>query len=495
MPSIQSTIRTHRRTTAVSLFLAISALCALASIVAVTFLRRNHMDTSAADVGVPVGLSVDVASMISLTTDATGNTLSIPITPMADGASGSNDLTVSVHTNNLTGYTLTMSSTGTDTSLAHYAETTQKIPSTTNTLETPAALANNTWGYSVWANGQSTSSTTFSRIPALSAPDTLRTTSAISDPTDTTLTFGARINTKKPSGTYTNTIVFSATSNYAPPFIPYMQSFTIDKCKAVADGEMVELRDQRDDTVYRVKKMIDGNCWMVDNLALDLTTDYYGKPDWGTTPITLSGTDDARENNVPQQTLNSKSGYESYGQIPNNGKVKASYLYNWCAALADTSTDCSASVAAAQYNTVVNGATNTTGTATSQPAVTGICPAPFRLPKGGPEATSSDAATSSNEFAKLDIAMGGTGANRSDRSINSLWRGSDTANTNWLGVLGGRNSDHGGLDGQGAVGQWWSSTADGASSAYYLYLGAGTLNVFPAFSGAISDGFAVRCVL
>ncbi len=169
----------------------------------------------------------------------------------------------------------------------------------------------------------------------------------------------------------------------------------------------------------------------VDNLALDLTiSDYPGKPSWGTAPVTVSGSTSS-VNNKPQQILNNNTAGQ--GQIPNNGTAKASYLYNWCAALADTSNACAASVAADANNTVINGATVTTGTATSQPEVTGICPAPFRLPKGGAGATSSDAATTANEFAKLDIEMGGTGANRTSVNTYSTWMGTSATNTNWLG--------------------------------------------------------------
>ena len=269
-----------------------------------------------------------------------------------------------------------------------------------------------------------------------------------------------------------------------------MQDYTAEQCQAAASGAMLTMKDARDGTYYRVKKMADGNCWMVDNLALDLTSTYTGKPSWGTAPVTVSGTT-ASANNVPQQILNNNTANQ--GQIPNNGSAKASYLYNWCAALADTSSACAASVAAAVNNTVINGATNTTGTTTTQPEVTGICPAPFRLPKGGPAATSSDKATTANEFAKLDIEMGGAGANRAGANTYSAWMGTATTNTNWLGVLSGYYIS--GLSYQGSDGLWWSSTANNATNAYYLYLYSGNTRVGPANSSTKEIGRAVRCVL
>ena len=253
---------------------------------------------------------------------------------------------------------------------------------------------------------------------------------------------------------------------------------------------MASLKDERNNTYYRVKKMKDGNCWMVDNLALDLTSSYTGKPSWGTAPVTVSGSTSS-VNNVPQQILNNNTANQ--GQIPNNGSAKASYLYNWCAALADTSSACVASQNAAVNNTVISGATVTTGTTTNQAEVTGICPAPFRLPKGGPAATSSDKATTANEFAKLDIEMGGTGAGRMYANTYSTWMGTATTNTNWLGVLSGYYSS--GLSGQGSYGYWWSSAAYNGTQAYYLSLDSSYTYVEPAYGNSKVLGFAVRCIL
>ncbi len=262
-----------------------------------------------------------------------------------------------------------------------------------------------------------------------------------------------------------------------------MQAATKAMCDATATGTMVNLTDTRNSVVYRVKKMVDGNCWMVDNLALDLTSTYTGKPIWGTAPVTVSGST-ASAPDIPQQILN--TGYNTAGGV-------TTYLYNWCAALADTSSRCGASAAATVNNTVINGVRDTTGTATTQPAVTGICPAPFRLPKGGPSASSSDKTTTANEFAKLDIAMGGTGANRTSANTYSLWMGTAAANTNWLGILGGYY--YNGFDMRGIYGYWLSSTANGASYAYGSILLSSSTGVYPVNGSIKYYGFSVRCVL
>jgi uncharacterized protein (TIGR02145 family) len=52
-----------------------------------------------------------------------------------------------------------------------------------------------------------------------------------------------------------------------------MQDFSAGVCVAMTpyatDGMEFGLRDVRDDKYYKVRKLADGNCWMVDNLALD----------------------------------------------------------------------------------------------------------------------------------------------------------------------------------------------------------------------------------
>lgn len=52
----------------------------------------------------------------------------------------------------------------------------------------------------------------------------------------------------------------------------YIQDVTATECQAVSLHAEKTVRDRRDNTSYRIKKMADGNCWMVDNLALKLTT-------------------------------------------------------------------------------------------------------------------------------------------------------------------------------------------------------------------------------
>lgn len=267
-----------------------------------------------------------------------------------------------------------------------------------------------------------------------------------------------------------------------------MQEATTAKCSDTKPGNMLNLIDDRDSKVYRVKRMVDGKCWMVDNLAFDLASSR--APTYSPAAQLVSGTTTAVDTRAQYaQQVDVTNGY-----IPNNGFPIPSYVYNWCAALGDTSGSCSASKNAADLQTVVNGVV-VSGDVTSQPEVTGICPKPFRLPKGGPESSpASTPLSTANEFVKLDIAMGGTGidiTNTYDRFM-----GITTADTDWLAMLSGGYRSPEGLYAQGNYGFWWSSTAYSSTIAYFLRIDGISSIVNPARYHATRDyGFPIRCLL
>ncbi|MBO4812806.1 hypothetical protein J5491_01525, partial [Candidatus Saccharibacteria bacterium] len=50
-----------------------------------------------------------------------------------------------------------------------------------------------------------------------------------------------------------------------------MQTWTASDCLAMTAGDITQLDDLRDSETYYIGKLADGNCWMLDNLRLDLT--------------------------------------------------------------------------------------------------------------------------------------------------------------------------------------------------------------------------------
>jgi len=329
-----------------------------------------------------VEIVVKANDVLAITTDAVNGELLLDIMPTPSGTLAKQDLTVTVSTNSPSGYTLNMNSLTTNTTMVHETIPTFNIPSTTNPYNSPATLAPNTWG---WNLGAASSVSTFSKIPPSDDSQTIRTTSDSDNKADpsianTLVTFGANINSTMATGTYTNTIVFTATSNYVPPGfyitsispstnwtggeiyitgadfdniegdlgsglsstgngitvggipclsyrrisstsascvlppqptgtgptypvvmnsttlgqsnsnrrVTYdssskgnMQDFSSSTCAAMPMGLAQIWTDARNNAVYRIKKMLDNKCWMIDNLAYGGGTsnggsDFYG---------------------------------------------------------------------------------------------------------------------------------------------------------------------------------------------------------------------------
>ena len=184
------------------------------------FFTVNDSSAESASTNVEVISYVD--AVISITTNAPGTppTISIPISPVIDNGFAKKDVVVTVSTNNPTGYTLNMNSQTTNTSLIHESAydptpnpTPPTIPSTSFAYNAPGTLTSNSWG---WNLGTASSTTTFVRIPPSNDSHSIRTTNTPDVASNTTVTFAAQINFLQATGVYTNTIVFTATTNHIP---------------------------------------------------------------------------------------------------------------------------------------------------------------------------------------------------------------------------------------------------------------------------------------
>jgi len=227
-PVIARNVVTKQSSAIANSVFALSVFCLtflIAFISGTTFLSIS--DSSAKSKG--IGITATLDSTIAITTNAVNDELILDITPTPSGAQTVADITVTVSTNNSTGYILTLNSTSDSTTplvpLVNETDSGQYVESTTNTWGSAAALANNTWGVSVWTTGQSTSSTTFSSVPRLTTPQEIRKTEEAHTASATTLSFAAKVDNTKKSGVYTNTVVFTATAN-AAPIRPYIASIS-----------------------------------------------------------------------------------------------------------------------------------------------------------------------------------------------------------------------------------------------------------------------------
>lgn len=159
-----------------------------------------------------------------------GNTLSINATGTVDlaltpGASGSvtsiGASTVTVTTNETSGYNLTLEDEDSNTSLISGANS---IDSSNNgTYATPTTLQAGQWGYAV-AGGAFDSSYTvgdntgtgselFAEVPASGAADIIKNRPGVAQADTTSVYFGVRVNGTQPSGAYADTVTFTASTN------------------------------------------------------------------------------------------------------------------------------------------------------------------------------------------------------------------------------------------------------------------------------------------
>ena len=162
-------------------------------------------DSNAESTESEVNLSIEPVVALSVSPQPT---LLLDLTPTPAGFEVAEEITVDASTNNLTGYTLTMNAISNTTTLTH-TNGTNTISSTTSITAT--ALPTNTWGYN-----KGSGATSFLRIPPLSTPDTLTTSSAPITNDITIVTVGAKADINILPGVYSNILIFSAVPNYVP---------------------------------------------------------------------------------------------------------------------------------------------------------------------------------------------------------------------------------------------------------------------------------------
>jgi hypothetical protein len=173
---------------------------------------------SASTVGTTINSTI--SPVISLLTS--NGTVTLNATPTGSGVQTIASDTVTVSTNDSAGYTLKLGETGAGGTLVTGGNS---IAASSGSQTTPVAEAANTWGYrvdgvggfgagpTIAASNQAIAATKFALIPATGSPDTLVTTSATASNAATTVWYGVAVNTTTPSGTYTNSVTYTATAN------------------------------------------------------------------------------------------------------------------------------------------------------------------------------------------------------------------------------------------------------------------------------------------
>ena len=263
-----------------------------------------------------------------------------------------------------------------------------------------------------------------------------------------------------------------------------MQEMTPEVCMAAEIGTEAILKDTRDNKAYRVRKMENGRCWMLQNLALgDMGTSYVLTPDdtditskltigsnaivnsgnsqwWGTNESAINTLHiyDNGDTWIQPTSSGSNATVNTSGSPPSQSQYIGNY-YNWYTATAGTGTYASLS-----------------GNAHSS-----ICPKGWKLPV-------------SSEFANLNETLVEIANNTSNVPTQSFTLQSPP---NYFVLSGFYDGYNGGIREQGIIGRWWSSTASNTGDshgtyAFYMYLT--TSSVYPQHQGVRSNGLPVRCI-
>ncbi len=243
-----------------------------------------------------------------------------------------------------------------------------------------------------------------------------------------------------------------------------MQDVTPSQCAALPvytgsnDDAIRTVTDNRGGTTrtYRIAKLADNKCWMLDNLKLGSTT--------GTTTLTPADSNVSSNFTLPQLQTGGSLSYDTptvHGPVPGDtgsGATNYGYLYNFPAATAGES------------RTSI-----TTGNAPNS-----ICARGWRLPTGG----------TGGDFAQLDQAFGGPGTGWQNNQTNiAQWQ----HNGPFKGVFAGEWSLS--FFSQGLNGYWWSRSANppSANNASSVLLVSSYVN--PVHGYGRYTGLGVRCLL
>jgi hypothetical protein len=164
-------------------------------------------------------ISSVVSSVITLSTSGTVN---INTTPAGAGVQTISNDVATVSTNDTAGYTLQLGETSATTTLTNGGNT---IAASSGTQTTPVAETAGTWGYRVdglggfgagptsGASNAAIGAIKFAGVAATGSPNTIKTTATTATSDTLSIWYGVAVNTSQATGTYTNSVTYTATAN------------------------------------------------------------------------------------------------------------------------------------------------------------------------------------------------------------------------------------------------------------------------------------------
>ena len=275
---------------------------------------------------------------------------------------------------------------------------------------------------------------------------------------------------------------------------------TPEVCETTEVGTVARLTDARDQKQYWVTKLKDGNCWMTQNLDLDLSTSKALTPEdsdvsrsWTPKNDTLTDGTQTTSNYETEWSWNlgdyvlttpnagtdcGSSGISNFGDCTNVGFQSVAGMTpmtdgNATDVISDNTYNAHYHVG--NHYTWNAATAGTGGTITSAEAKDSICPKGWQLP------TSNN--TNSGSFGGLTAAY----------SISSNAAGSTALVSAPLYFVRSGSVISGSLGFAGSDGNYWSSTASSTTSdAYYLGFYSGV--VYPSVILSRYGGQSVRCL-
>lgn len=434
------------------------------------------------------------------------------VLPTPSGATTTATADLTITTTDSAGYSLYLYSSDGDNSLRPKISSLANISTINATAGdvglTLSSLKPNTWGYNLGTETP-TDTTTYTAVPTNnSIPIQTKDTSDTNSANDTyTLSFGAKVDSTMPSGTYSNnltlTVVAEAKAISSLTELTYMQEMTTEICAKTDTGTTAQLTDSRDNKKYWVTKLADGNCWMTQNLDLDLSTN---KPltskdsdvtDSWTPPHSTDSAGTMTSADTNTETYSWDLGYfvkadpDGYSKYCGGSSVKG-LSHSSCVSAGWTNVASMTPMTDGTSNEAISGTTynahylvgnmyqwNTAtagsgGTITSAEATDSICPKGWKLP------TSNNTANGSFYYLFDQYSL-----------ISSYNSTTITQFPLYFVPSGGIAS--GSLWGAGDGGRYWSSTADSSSSNAY-HIDFFSYDIISAYKNSRYTGFSVRCL-
>ena len=319
------------------------------------------------------------------------------------------------------------------------------------------------------------------------------------DMTDTTggvkltTTYAAYISKTQPADTYSGQVIYTLvhpSSATAPVVSNSLDTATtlqeVTYCSGgLPEGQVYTLTDSRDGNVYHAARLADGNCWMLDNLALDPTDSITaqnmnesntnataaainnllngGSSTTGWSSVAVADVDTEFDsfttpmiNNASKDTL-----VTSYGPASTNGQAKVGIYYNYCAA--SVGTYCYEENQSADIpDTLID---------VSQD----LCPMNWRMPTRGTGGEYDEL------FSTYNITQDATSANSLQYNLSTPLSGYYQYDT---------------ASGHDLWGAWWSSTYLDTLGTYYMrYMDVTPTTVFINYDYVRTEGLSIRCLL